>query len=120
MKIMITNAFNHSPEYQAYLKTLSSEFFLDILENSFIEVTVTDKDGKVLYANPACLEYHGISAEKMWKLNFLTSFQGFWTPPSTATAIKKNTPLSPASGLCLPMRNTSPSPLHFIIPITSW
>lgn len=80
---------NHSPEYSDYLKTLSSEFFLDILENSFIEVTVTDKDGNVLYANPACLEYHGISAEKMWKLNFLTSFQGFWTPPSTATAIEK-------------------------------
>lgn len=86
---MITNGFNHSQEYLDYLKTLSSEFFLDILENSFIEVTVTDKDGNVLYANPACLEYHGISAEKMWKLNFLTSFQGFWTPPSTATAIQK-------------------------------
>lgn len=86
---MIKNEFNHSQEYLNYLKTLSSEFFLDILENSFIEVTVTDKDGKVLYANPACLEYHGISAEKMWKLNFLTSFQGFWTPPSTATAIQK-------------------------------
>ena len=25
----------------------------------------------------------------MWKLNFLTSFQGFWTPPSTATAMEK-------------------------------
>jgi len=86
---MITNEMNHSPEYADYLKTLSSEFFLDILENSFIEVTVTDKDGNVLYANPACLEYHGIPAEKMWKLNFLTSFQGFWTPPSTATAIEK-------------------------------
>ena len=86
---MITNASNHSQEYLDYLKTLSSEFFLDILENSFIEVTVTDKDGNVLYANPACLEYHGISAEKMWKLNFLTSFQGFWTPPSTATAMEK-------------------------------
>ena len=86
---MITNEMNHSPEYSDYLKTLSSEFFLDILENSFIEVTVTDKDGNVLYANPACLEYHGIPAEKMWKLNFLTSFQGFWTPPSTATAIEK-------------------------------
>lgn len=86
---MITNEFNHSQEYLDYLKTLSSEFFLDILENSFIEVTVTDKDGNVLYANPACLEYHGISAEKMWKLNFLTSFQGFWTPPSTATAMEK-------------------------------
>ncbi|MBU4542032.1 MAG: sigma 54-interacting transcriptional regulator [Firmicutes bacterium] len=86
---MLKNEMNHSPEYSDYLKTLSSEFFLDILENSFIEVTVTDKDGNVLYANPACLEYHGISAEKMWKLNFLTSFQGFWTPPSTATAIEK-------------------------------
>ncbi|KNZ41922.1 sigma-54 interaction domain-containing protein [Acetobacterium bakii] len=81
--------FNHSPEYSAYLETLSSQFFLDILENSFIEVTVTDKNGNVLYANPACLEYHGIPAEKMWKLNFLTSFQGFWTPPSAATAIQK-------------------------------
>lgn len=88
---MLKNEMNHSPEYSDYLKTLSSEFFLDILENSFIEVTVTDKDGNVLYANPACLEYHGISAEKMWKLNFLTSFQGFWTPPSTATAIEKKT-----------------------------
>lgn len=86
---MQINKFNHSQEYLDYLKTLSSEFFLEILENSFIEVTVTDKDGKVLYANPACLEYHGISAEKMWKLNFLTSFQGFWTPPSTAAAIEK-------------------------------
>jgi transcriptional regulator with PAS, ATPase and Fis domain len=79
----------HSPEYLTYLKTLPSQFFLNILENSFIEVTVTDKNGHVLYANPACLQYHGIPAEKMWKLNFLTSFQGFWTPPSTACAIEK-------------------------------
>jgi transcriptional regulator with PAS, ATPase and Fis domain len=86
---METNGINHDEEYRNYLNTLSSEFFLDILENSFIEVTVTDKDGNVLYANPACLEYHGIAAEKMWKLNFMTSFQGFWTPPSTATAIEK-------------------------------
>jgi PAS domain S-box-containing protein len=86
---MQMNGINHDQEYLDYLKTLSSEFFLDILENSFIEVTVTDQNGNVLYANPACLEYHGIAAEKMWKLNFLTSFQGLWTPPSTATAIEK-------------------------------
>ena len=85
----MNNIYKHSQEYSDYLQTLSSQFFLDILENSFIEVTVTDKDGNVLYANPACLQYHGISAEKMWKLNFLTSFQGFWTPPSTACAIEK-------------------------------
>lgn len=83
------NYFEHSQEYLDYLQTLPDDFFLEILENCFFEITVTDKNGSVLYANPACLQYHGISAEKMWKLNFLTSFQGLWTPPSTAAAIEK-------------------------------
>lgn len=81
--------YEHNEEYLNYLKSLPAEFYLNILENCFFEITVTDEKGNVLYANPACLQYHGISAEKMWKLNFRTSFQGFWTPPSTDCAIEK-------------------------------
>ncbi|WKY48247.1 sigma 54-interacting transcriptional regulator [Eubacteriaceae bacterium ES3] len=81
--------YEHNEEYLNYLKSLPAEFYLNILENCFFEITVTDEKGNVLYANPACLQYHGLTAEKMWKLNFRTSFQGFWTPPSTDCAIEK-------------------------------
>lgn len=80
--------YQHSEEYLKYLRMLPADFYLNILENCFCEITVTNEKGSVLYANPMCLDYHGISPEQMWKLNFISSFQGFWTPPSTAYALE--------------------------------
>lgn len=89
------NRYKHSDIYREYLDSLTSEFYLSILENTFCEITVTDNKGNVIYANPMCIDYHGIKPEKMWKLNFLTSFQGYWTPPSTAYVLKsKNTTIA--------------------------
>lgn len=82
------NDYQHSEAYSNYLKQLPADFYLSILENIFCEITVTNEMGGVLYANPMCLDYHGISPEQMWKLNFINSFQGFWTPPTTAFALK--------------------------------
>ncbi len=80
--------YQHSEEYLKYLKILPADFYLTILENCFCEITVTNEKGGVLYANPMCYDYHGISPEQMWKLNFINSFQGFWTPPTTAYALE--------------------------------
>ncbi|MBC3798518.1 sigma-54 interaction domain-containing protein [Acetobacterium tundrae] len=65
------------------------DFLLTVLNNCFCEITVTDIKGSVLYSNPMCYEYHGLSLEKMYKTNFLTSYQGYWSPPSTSYAIEK-------------------------------
>ncbi|MDO4289408.1 MAG: sigma 54-interacting transcriptional regulator [Eubacterium sp.] len=81
---------SHSSEnFADYLNTVSRETLIDILENSFTEITVADKNGYVIYANPNSLRYHGMSPEEMCKLNFYTCFNGLWTPPSTDYAIEQ-------------------------------
>ncbi|MEG0378359.1 MAG: sigma 54-interacting transcriptional regulator, partial [Eubacterium sp.] len=81
---------NHYNEpFQDYLKSIDKETYIDILENCFAEITVSDENGYVIYANPASFKYHGLAPEDMCKLNFSTSFNGLWTPPSTDFAISK-------------------------------
>ena len=78
----------YSEYFQEYLRALSKDTYIDILEHCFAEITVTDAEGYVIYANPASLQYHGMSSEDMCKLNFFTSFNGLWTPPSVDYAIE--------------------------------
>ena len=78
----------YSEYFQEYLRSLSKDTYIDILEHCFAEITVTDAEGYVIYANPASLQYHGMSSEDMCKLNFFTSFNGLWTPPSVDYAIE--------------------------------
>ena len=72
-----------------YLNSIPKKTLIDILENCFTEITVADKNGYVIYANPNSLRYHGMSPEEMCKLNFNTCFNGMWTPPTTDYAIEK-------------------------------
>ena len=53
----------NTPEYDDYLKSIPHETLLKILENSFTEIYVLDKDGKVVYANPAVTRLYGIKPE---------------------------------------------------------
>lgn len=80
---------HYSQFFQDYLLSIKQDTYIDILENCFAEITVTDAEGYVIYANPASLQYHGMTSEDMCKLNFFTSFNGLWTPPSVDFAINK-------------------------------
>ncbi|MEF9919274.1 MAG: sigma 54-interacting transcriptional regulator [Eubacterium sp.] len=83
------SSINHyNKTFQDYLKSMPLETYIDILENCFAEITVADANGFVIYANPASFKYHGLAPEDMCKLNFSTSFNGLWTPPSTDYAIE--------------------------------
>lgn len=79
---------NDSQNFTNYLNSIPKDTLIDILENCFSEITVADKDGYVIYANPSSLRYHGMSPEDMCKLNFTTCFNGLWTPPTTDYAIQ--------------------------------
>ncbi len=74
-------------DYQQYLLDLPKETYITILENCYSEITVANTDGDVIYANPKSIECHGILPENMRDINFLTSYNGLWTPPSTQYAI---------------------------------
>lgn len=65
----------YSEYFQEYLRSLSKDTYIDILEHCFAEITVTDAEGYVIYANPASLQYHGMSSEDMCKLNFFYFLQ---------------------------------------------
>ncbi len=64
---------HYTEAFQRYLKSLSKDTYIDILENCNIEITVANANGYVIYANPASLQYHGMTSEEMCKLNFFTS-----------------------------------------------
>lgn len=89
----------YSEYFQEYLRSLSKDTYIDILEHCFAEITVTDAEGYVIYANPASLQYHGMSSEDMCKLNFLLPSMGcghrrLWITPS-----KISGPFLPGSGI---------------------
>lgn len=81
---------HYTEAFQRYLKSLSKDTYIDILENCNVEITVANANGYVIYANPASLQYHGMTSEEMCKLNFFTSFNGLWTPPTTEYAIEEH------------------------------
>ncbi|MDD4692569.1 MAG: sigma 54-interacting transcriptional regulator [Eubacterium aggregans] len=68
--------------YLHYLESLPKEVYMQILQNCYVEITATDPEGNVIYANPASVQYHNMLPEEMTKFNFATSFNGLWTPPS--------------------------------------
>lgn len=55
----------HSKEYLAYINNLPRETLLKILENSYTEIFVTDKEDRYVYTNPACMRHYGLTPEQI-------------------------------------------------------
>ncbi|MEG2717869.1 MAG: sigma 54-interacting transcriptional regulator [Eubacterium sp.] len=91
---MITiDKIEHAPEYKAYLEQLPQETLLKIVENAFAEIFVNDKDGRIIYANPACMRYHGLKPESLVGKLSSEMKQGIWEPHSFKEVIEKKHPI---------------------------
>ena len=76
------NPFNHGPEYLAYLESLPKEFFLKILENIYLGIYVSDRDGNTIYANPAITRHYGKRPEELVTYSNWGIWQGIVSPPA--------------------------------------
>lgn len=82
------NPFHHDPNYLAYLDSLPKQFFIDILENLFLGVYVSDKDGNTLYTNPAITKHYGKRPEELTAYTNWGIWQGIVSPPAYREAIE--------------------------------
>lgn len=57
--------FDYNKRYLEYLYSIPKEVYIKILENCFSDIYVTDKNGKILYANPNSLKHYGAAPEDM-------------------------------------------------------
>lgn len=78
---------DHDPEYSAYLNSLPREMLLSILENCYNEIFVNDRDGRIVYVNPACIRHYGLKPEDLVHAKNADVFQGNWTPMALDYAI---------------------------------
>lgn len=72
--------FDHDPDYADYLDNLPREMLLSILENCYNEIFVNDRDGRIVYVNPACVRHYGLKPEDLVHAKNADVFQGNWTP----------------------------------------
>ncbi|KNZ42754.1 sigma-54 interaction domain-containing protein [Acetobacterium bakii] len=72
----------HTPWYIDYLNSIPRETLLAILENSFTEIYVLDKEGKIVYANPAVTRLYGINPEDIVQKDSKQIKEGLWDPYS--------------------------------------
>lgn len=73
---------SHSDEYMAYLKSIPHETLLTILENAFSEIYVLDKNGKVVYVNPAAMRLYGVPPEALFNRDSKKLKKDLWDPYS--------------------------------------
>ncbi|MBF7095685.1 sigma-54 interaction domain-containing protein [Alkalibacter mobilis] len=76
------NKVENSKDYNDYLNSIPRETLLKILENSFTEIYVLDKDGKVVYANPAITRLYGLRPEDVVQKDSRKIKEGLWDPYS--------------------------------------
>lgn len=74
------NHFDHNDGYLKYLNSLPKEVYIKILENCFSDIYVTDKNKKILYANPNSLRHYGVNPEEMVGKDSESFRKGKWTP----------------------------------------
>ncbi|MBF7096822.1 sigma-54 interaction domain-containing protein [Alkalibacter mobilis] len=72
--------FDHNKQYMDYLHSIPKEVYIKILENCFSDIYVTDKDRKILYANPNSLRHYGVPPEEMVGKDSESFRKGKWTP----------------------------------------
>lgn len=67
---------------------LSGETFKKILDNSFDEIFVVDKDGRVIYVNRACERHYGMRVSDVLGKSVF-ELQNNWSPLSTPLVLKE-------------------------------
>lgn len=93
---MITiDKVEHSEKHYDYLKQLPQEVLLKIVENAFAEIFVNDKDGRIIYANPSTMRYHGLKPEDLIGKYSNKIKNGIWEPHSFKEVMEKNVQLLP-------------------------
>ena len=93
-QVLITiDKIEHSPDYREYLKKLPQETLLKIVENAFAEIFVNDGEGRVIYANPSCMRYHGLRPEEIVGRFSKDIKRGIWEPHSFAEVMEKRCPI---------------------------
>lgn len=73
---------SHSPEYINYLNSIPRKTLLSILENAFTEIYVLDKNGKIIYTNPATIRLYGVRPEDLVNKDSRIAKKGLWDPYS--------------------------------------
>ncbi|MGL4607593.1 MAG: sigma-54 interaction domain-containing protein [Eubacteriaceae bacterium] len=86
---MKKNYFNHSQKYLDYLYQLDKEFYIDILENSYNEIYVTDREGNIIYVNPNSIKNYGMKPEDIIGKNNYDIWEGKWNPPVIKRCVKE-------------------------------
>ena len=81
--------FDHDPDYADYLDNLPREMLLSILENCYNEIFVNDRDGRIVYVNPACVRHYGLKPEDLVHAKNADVFQGNWTPMALDYAMEE-------------------------------
>ena len=83
VKLMLDNSkVSHSPEYINYLNSIPRKTLLSILENAFTEIYVLDKNGKIIYTNPATIRLYGVRPEDLVNKDSRIAKKGLWDPYS--------------------------------------
>ncbi|GAA0181972.1 sigma 54-interacting transcriptional regulator [Clostridium sediminicola] len=72
-----------------YLDHLDRDTLLRILENLHHEVYVTDKNGKVLYVNPACVRHYGLTPMEIVGKHTIDLYKGRWEPTCHPTLYRE-------------------------------
>lgn len=73
---------SHSQEYIDYLNAIPRETLLTILENAFSEIYVLDKNGRIIYINPAAMRLYGVPPEDLINKNSKAAKKDLWDPYS--------------------------------------
>lgn len=54
----------------------SEKYYRDIIEKSHDFILRTNQDGKITYANPACISFFGLSKDDLYKTNYIQCIDG--------------------------------------------
>lgn len=73
---------SHSQEYLDYLNSIPRETLLNILENAFSEIYVLDKNGNIIYINPAAIRLYGVPPEELINKDSKKARKDLWDPYS--------------------------------------
>lgn len=89
----MNNPFKHSEAHQKYLQSLPKELYIKILENLFLGVFVSDKNGKTIYVNPAISRHYGRLPEDLVGDSDWGKWEGVIYPPAFKQMLAEKRPL---------------------------
>ncbi|MEG2286064.1 MAG: sigma 54-interacting transcriptional regulator [Eubacterium sp.] len=86
---MSNNHFRHSLGYIDYLYQLDKQFYIDVLENCYNEIYVTDKEGMIIYVNPNSFKNYGLKSEDLIGKNNYDVWEEKWNPPIVQRCVQE-------------------------------